>query len=81
MLQVLHVHPICIYCISLFVRVWEVLNIVCGVLCGMISIDSRNFAQAVMVSRYPVWSPLTAPRLGIGELVLYCDCSRYLRTL
>ena len=64
MLQVLHVHP---FCVSLFVRVWRVLNVVRGVLCGMISIDSRNFAQAVMVSRYPVWSPLTAPRLGIGE--------------
>ena len=36
---------------------------------AVISIDSLNFAQVVMVSRNPVWSPLTAPRLGIGECV------------
>ena len=40
---------------------------------AVISIDSLNFAQVVMVSRNPVWSPLTAPRLGIGECVWISD--------
>ena len=52
-----------------------VLHVVRCILCvlrevvAVISIDSLNFAQVIMVSRNPVWSPLTAPRLGIGECV------------